>query len=109
MRLSLSWRRRASIDPDEEPDISLLVEALIHISALSKVPAPGQRAIQSVALILDQLKLAGTGEAITSLIESKVDVLVEGALGKVTASLREVADVSSDGVGGHAGVSHHTR
>ena len=87
------------INSDKEFDVSALVEALIHISALGSIPLPAYRAIHSVTLILDQLKLAGTREAITSLIKKKVDVLVESATKKATASLKAAADTAVEELG----------
>src|SRR6266481_5705975 len=41
-----------------------LIEALIHISVLNNMSSLARNAVHSVALLLDQLKLAGTGEVI---------------------------------------------
>src|SRR6266481_4732834 len=68
-------------------DVSMLVDALIHISALEGMPSLAAKAVRAVALLLDQQKLDKTGNAIIELSENKVDTLVEVVTKKATASI----------------------
>src|SRR6266481_6489615 len=54
------------IESGMELSITDLVEALIHISVLDSMPLLARNTVCSVALLLDWLKLAGTGEAIVN-------------------------------------------
>src|SRR6266481_9494804 len=67
------------IETDTELSINDLVEALISISMLCDMPSLTRNAVQSVALLLDQQKLAGTGKAIVNMIQHKVDDIVDTA------------------------------
>ena len=80
------------IEAEEVLDINALVEALITISVLDDILLTASNAVHAVTFLLDQIKLAKTGDAIVSLIECKVDTLVEVATKKAIDSLKEVVD-----------------
>src|SRR6266481_1660849 len=67
------------IETDTELSVNDLVEALISISVLCDMPLLTRNAVRLVGLLLDQEKLAGTGEAIINMIQCKVDDIVDTA------------------------------
>src|SRR6266481_4376444 len=67
------------IETDMELSVNNLVEALINISVFCDMPSLMRNAVRSVALLLDQQKLAGSGEAIVNMIQHKVDDIVDTA------------------------------
>src|SRR6266481_2569849 len=67
------------IETDTELSVNDLVEALISISVLCNMPSLMRNTVWSVALLLDQQKLAGTGKAIVNMIQHKVDDIVDTA------------------------------
>src|SRR6266481_4754522 len=69
------------IKTDTELSVNDLVEALINISVLCDMPSLMRNAVCLVVLLLDQQKLAGTGEAIINIIQRKVDDIVDTAAG----------------------------
>src|SRR6266481_7905641 len=60
------------IETDMELSVNDLVEALISISMLCNMPSLTRNTVHSVALLLDQQKLAGTCKAIVNMIQCKV-------------------------------------
>src|SRR6266481_954903 len=67
------------IKTDTELSVNDLVEALKNISMLCNMPSLMRNAVRSVALLLDQQKLAGTSKAIVNMIQRKVDDIVDTA------------------------------
>jgi len=81
-----------ALNPKEGLNTSSLVDALVHLSTQGNMLVPAQTAIQAVALILNQLKLARTREDITSLIEGRVNALMDSMTKEATAAMKVAAD-----------------
>jgi len=76
------------IESGMELNATDLMDALIHISVFDSMPSLARNTVWSVVLLLDQLKLDGTGKAIVRLIQCKVDVLIDTATQQAIDSIK---------------------
>src|SRR6266481_2113807 len=81
------------IGADEELDMDVMLGALIHISADQDVPLAARQAVRSVALILNQLKMDAVGHTLISMIEQRIDTLVEKVIERVMGTLKTAVDL----------------
>ena len=77
------------IGSDEGLDLDVMAGALIQIPAMKGMTAMARYAVQSIALILAQLKLESISKVVANMIEKSFEALLAKTVEKVTDSLKD--------------------
>ena len=87
-------QREALIDSEEGLDLDDMVSTLVQISLMKGMSATARDVVQSVVLILVQLKLEPISETLVSAMEKRVDAMMAKTVKRVMESLKDTIDLT---------------